>query len=80
MEQILALAGALLILAAYAGNQYGLLDRRDVLYNAMNLVGAVILTAVAYRARLWGFVLLEGVWSILTIVPLVRSTAARLSA
>jgi hypothetical protein len=72
LEQALSLLGAVLILAAFATSQLGWLDRRDRLYNAANLVGAAILTVVAFRARQWGFVLLEGVWTVLSIPPLVR--------
>lgn len=72
MDQVVSIAGALLILAAYAGNQFALLDRRDRLYNLMNLVGAAMLTAVAVQTRQWGFVLLEGVWTVLSVPPLLR--------
>lgn len=72
MEQAVSIAGALLILGAYAGNQLALLDRRDRAYNVLNLVGAVVLTVIALRASQWGFVLLEGVWAVLSVPPLLR--------
>ncbi|HEV8642776.1 MAG TPA: hypothetical protein VGV13_16935 [Methylomirabilota bacterium] len=40
MEQIVSVAGALLILAAYAGNQLGLIDRTHARYSWMNLIVA----------------------------------------
>lgn len=73
VEQLISIAGAALILAAYAGNQAGVLDRADILYNLMNLVGALVLVVIAYEAGQWGFVLLEGVWAALSIPPLVRA-------
>jgi hypothetical protein len=72
MDQVFSIVGALLILAAYAGNQLALLDRRDRLYNLMNLVGAAVLVVIAWQARQWGFVLLEGVWTVLSVPPLLR--------
>lgn len=72
LEQAISIVGALLILVAYAGNQFALLDRRDRAYNLMNLAGAVVLTVIALRARQWGFVLLEGVWVVLSLPPLLR--------
>ena len=72
MEQVVSVAGALLILSAYVLNQMGRLGRADATYNWMNLVGSLILTVVAWHAQQWGFVLLEGVWAGVSVVPLVR--------
>mgnify|MGYP000333164774 CR=1 FL=1 len=70
-EQLVSLAGAGLVLAAYAGHQLGLLDRAHPLYHAMNFVGALVLTVIAWRAGQWGFVLLEGAWAALSLPPLL---------
>jgi hypothetical protein len=77
MEQVIAVVGALLILVAYAGNQRGLIDRTRPAYSWLNLVGSLILTVVAYRAQQWGFVLLEGVWVLVSVPPLVPRRAPR---
>jgi len=73
MEQAVAVAGALIILAAYGANQLGVLDRRHRAYSALNLVGAAILTVIAFRAGQWGFVLLEGAWTLISVPPLLAS-------
>jgi hypothetical protein len=72
MEQAISVAGALLILAAYAGHQFGLIDRTHPAYSWMNLIGALVLTVIAYRAGQWGFVLLEGVWAVVSVPSLIR--------
>ncbi len=72
MEQIISMVGAILILAAYAGHQYGWLDRTQAVYHWLNLIGAVVLAVVAFRASQWGFVLLEGVWAAVSVPPLIR--------
>ena len=72
MEQVIAVAGSLLILAAYAGHQQGLIDRTHPAYSWMNLIGALVRTVIAFRAQQWGFVLLEGVWTLLSVPPLIR--------
>lgn len=70
--QLVSLAGAGLILAAYAFNQAGRLGPSDVAYTAMNLIGASLLTWVAVVDRRIGFIVLEGSWAVLSLLPLVR--------
>lgn len=76
MEQAISIGGALLILAAYGANQMGWLGPSRPLYNVLNLVGAVILTVIAFRGSQWGFVLMESVWAVISVPPLVRSLRA----
>lgn len=76
IEQAVSIVGAAMILVAYAANQAGWLDRSRVLYSALNLVGSVILTVIAFRAAQWGFVLLEGVWALISVPPLLRGLRA----
>ncbi len=77
IHQILSLAGAFLILAAYAANQRGRLGPSDRGYNLMNLAGSLLLLWVAVVDWRWGFIVLEGVWAGLSVIPLVRPPTAR---
>lgn len=72
--QIVSLLGAGLILAAYVLNQRGVIGPDDRLYSAMNLVGAGLLCWVAVVDRRIGFIVLEGVWALVSIPPLVRAS------
>jgi hypothetical protein len=76
MEQVVSIVGALMILVAYGANQAGWLDRTRLLYSALNFVGSAILAVIAWGAAQWGFVLLEGVWAIISVPPLVRGLRA----
>jgi hypothetical protein len=69
--QILSVLGAAMVLFAYAANQRGKLTRDDVWYNVLNLVGSALLTVVAVIDRRIGFILLEGLWAIFSIPPLL---------
>ena len=71
MEQLVSVAGALLVLVAYTGQQMGVIDRTNPLYSWMNLIGSLVLTVIAFRGQQWGFMLLEGVWAIVSVPPLV---------
>lgn len=75
--QAVQILGALLILAGFVAAQAGLLRAESRLYLWLNLLGAVILTADAWRGRQWGFVMLEGVWALVSAWGLVRGLRAR---
>ena len=63
--------GSLLILAAFATAQTGRLDVRSVPYLLLNVAGAGILAVIAAVHASWGFLLLEGTWTVVSAVSLV---------
>ncbi len=71
MLQAISVVGALLILLAYAANQFGWTDASNLLYQVANLVGSAILTAVAVIEFQLGFILLEGVWALMSLWGIV---------
>jgi hypothetical protein len=70
--QLISLLGALLILVAYAANQFGRLRTAGFAYSALNAVGAATLTVVAWLEEQWGFLLLEGTWTIVSVAALAQ--------
>lgn len=66
MADLLQIAGALMILGAYAAGQAHMVDHKAYLYLLPNLAGSAILAVLAYDERQWGFLLLEGVWALIT--------------
>lgn len=72
MIQLISLAGALTILAAFTLQQAGRLKSDDLPYLWANLAGASTLTAVAWIERQWGFLLMEGVWALVSAWSLLR--------
>ena len=71
VSQILQVIGALLVLAGFALSQFGVLGQRSYTYLWLNLVGSGILAALAAVTSQWGFLLLEGVWAIVSLWSLV---------
>ena len=72
MIQAVSLVGAALVLGAFGGRQLGRLSADSAVYQIMNLAGALILAGVAILGRVWGFVLLNGVWATVSLIALVR--------
>jgi multisubunit Na+/H+ antiporter MnhB subunit len=68
MMQLISIAGALLILLPFAGSQLGRLSPHSIAYQLMNLVGAASLTAVAVIEVQLGFILLEGIWTLMSAI------------
>jgi hypothetical protein len=80
MDQAVQIAGALLILAAFAALQAGRLGADSVLYLTLNLIGAATLAVLAWFEDQWGFLLLETAWAIVSawsLLELRRRRAAR---
>jgi hypothetical protein len=72
MRQAASFAGALMILVAYAGQQMGWMNSRSSLYNILNAIGSGILLYIALHPFQIGFIVLEGVWTIISVYYLVR--------
>jgi hypothetical protein len=74
LAQLLQLAGAILVLAGFTLAQVRVLDPQSLPYLLLNTVGAGILAVLALKEEQWGFLLLEGVWTVVSLAGL----AARL--
>ncbi len=78
MGALVQIAGALLILIPFVLAQFRLLQTNAWQYLVMNAVGSSILCANAFLGAQWGFVLLEGVWALVSLwwlVALARGNA-----
>jgi hypothetical protein len=74
VDQAIQIVGALMILAAFAAVQFERLRPESRLYLALNLVGSVILCVLAVVSAQLGFILLEGVWAIVSAWGLATAT------
>jgi hypothetical protein len=68
---LVQIIGSLLVLAGFALAQWGILDPKSLRYLVLNVVGSGILAVDAAVETQWGFLLLEGVWAIVSLVGFI---------
>lgn len=73
MSQVVQVAGSLLVLFGFLGAQRGWFGQRSLGYLMLNVIGSTTLATAAVVDRQWGFLLLEGVWAIVSATSLVAA-------
>jgi hypothetical protein len=71
-DQILSLVGAALLLGAYALQTATRDGAHKTTYLTMNLFGSAALTVTAIVNNQIGFIILEGIWAIISVVSLIK--------
>ena len=76
VRQAASFVGAMLILFAYVGHQMKWIDSSKPSYNILNAIGSAILAYIAFHPFQVGFIVLEGVWALISIYALLRTKPA----
>jgi hypothetical protein len=76
VDQVGQVVGALLILSAFAALQFGEMRADSGIYLMLNLVGSIVITALAWYEEQWGFLLLEAVWALVSAWSLIQLARA----
>lgn len=76
---IIGTLGAAVILIGFLLNQRKILHEDDLAYDIINAVGGCLLIVYAIDGRAWPFVVLNGVWTLYSLVDIVTDlrTSAR---
>lgn len=77
MGPYVQIGGSLLILVPFVLAQVGRLTPLSHGYLLLNLAGSCVLAVDAALGRQWGFLLLEGVWALVSVLSLLRSRLTR---
>ena len=72
VSHVVQVGGALPVLAAFALAQARIVTPQARVYLVLNLVGAAVLAVDAYVETQWGFLLLEGVWTLVSLRGVLR--------
>lgn len=73
MGPYIQIGGSLLILVPFVLAQLGRLTPASLPYLVLNLGGSLVLAVDAALGHQWGFLLLEGVWALVSAAALLRS-------
>jgi hypothetical protein len=68
------------ILVAFGAAQFGWMRLDSRLYLTLNLLGGAVLAWLAWDDRQWGFLLLEGVWTLVSAWGLAKVLRGRATA
>jgi hypothetical protein len=77
MRQTVQIAGTLLILVPFVLAQFGRMQPSQKVYILLNLLGSTVLAVQAGQAAEWGFLLLEGVWALVSLAAIIRALFVR---
>lgn len=72
LYDLVQIVGSLLILVAFVAAMAGRIRQSSYTYLVANAAGSAVLTATAVISLEWGFLLLEGVWALVSVCTIVR--------
>jgi hypothetical protein len=64
--------GVSLLLIAFVLNLLHKLELNSISYLLLNIIGAALAGVSSYIIKFWPFVILESVWMIASLVPLIK--------
>ena len=75
--QVISIAGAVMVLFAFAAHQMDRMRKETYAYQLLNLAGGVLLVTAAMTTRQAGLILMEGAWAVISAYGLIRLITQR---
>ena len=73
LSDLIGTLGVLLLLVAFAMNIAKKWSSTSTSYLLLNVIGAALTCASSYMIGFWPFVVLEGVWTLSSLVVLIKT-------
>ncbi|MGI8600187.1 MAG: CBU_0592 family membrane protein [Chitinophagaceae bacterium] len=73
----IGIIGVGLILLAFFGHTFKLISGDSLLFFALNFIGAGLACYASYLIRFWPFVVLEGIWTLVSLIGIIRVLAQK---
>ncbi len=64
--------GVFQILLAYVLNVFGKLEKKDLMFILLNLIGASLACLASILMKYMPFIILEGVWALVSLIALLK--------
>jgi hypothetical protein len=78
-NDIIGSIGVWLILFAYFLNTAGVIKKDKRLFYVMNIFGAALACYASFLIDYWPFVILEGIWTLVSIYGLMRAMRIKMT-
>lgn len=78
-NDIIGAIGVWLILFAYFLNTAGLIKNDKRIFYVMNIIGAALACYASFLIDYWPFVILEGVWTLVSIYGLMKTMKIKMT-
>ncbi|MBT8305356.1 MAG: hypothetical protein KJN85_00310 [Maribacter sp.] len=64
--------GVFQILLAYMLNIFGILEKKDLTFILLNLIGASLACIASILMKYMPFIILEGIWALVSLIALLK--------
>jgi hypothetical protein len=71
-SNIIGSVGVLVLLIAFVLNLLNKISRESIIYILMNIIGAGLACYASYLIQYIPFIILEGVWTLVSVIALLR--------
>lgn len=78
-NEVIGTLGVGLILVAYFANIFSFIPKEGKLFFALNIIGAGLACYASWLILYWPFVVLEGVWCVVSVIGYMKVTTQHIS-